>query len=386
METTSTGSGNLADLSSDRAKTKSTAVSLPSAHFFALTVRALEDRKGSLAKLAKDQRSEGYERDARNVEADIAAIETVILPQFRMQRELPVVDGEKFEKAVGDALAGIVRKAFTGLDDPKAKPLFAQTGSLTTALVSPWVVSLSQSSKEPASRVRSATDPAPAQTTCDDMAVAGIDPFLYVARQNVKAKSLTDPIPATVASANQVGIVSSQPTFMPFLTTARTNSNGQPLDGVVPSMTTGQHHAIVQPAAIVRLIGDRPVYPLDKPSAAQTTGADQNMIVSPSPFLIQYYGTGTASGVDEAVPGISTRDRHGLVSPGIDVNDCYFRMFAVPEVQATMAFPGAYKVLGTKGKRIKQLGNAVTPPAMSHLIQRVTQYLTGARRIRVRVA
>src|ERR1043165_8890542 len=32
------------------------------------------------------------------------------------------------------------------------------------------------------------------------------DPFLYVARENVRAKSLADPIPATVASANQFGV------------------------------------------------------------------------------------------------------------------------------------------------------------------------------------
>jgi DNA (cytosine-5)-methyltransferase 1 len=92
------------------------------------------------------------------------------------------------------------------------------------------------------------------------------------------------------------------------------------------------------------------------------------------------------SSADEAVPAQSTHDRHGLVGPGIDVDDCYFRMFAVPEVQGTMAFPATYVVRGTKGKQIKQLGNAVTPPAMKLLIQRVTQFLTGERRIRVRAA
>jgi hypothetical protein len=119
-QTDHTTTNNLSDLAPDQKK-KATNVALPSAHFFGLTARALEDRKKVLASLAKDARAEGYEADARNIESDIAAIEAVILPQFRMQRELPVIDGEKFEKAVGDALAGIVRKAFAGLDDPKAK-------------------------------------------------------------------------------------------------------------------------------------------------------------------------------------------------------------------------------------------------------------------------
>jgi hypothetical protein len=44
-----------------------------------------------------------------------------------------------------------------------------------------------------------------------------------------------------------------------------------------------------------------------------------------------------------------------------------------------MAFHRTYIVKGTKGKQIKQLGNAVTPPAMELLIQRVTQFLAGTR-------
>jgi hypothetical protein len=55
--------------------------------------------------------------------------------------------------------------------------------------------------------------------------------------------------------------------FTPFLVTQRTNSNGVPLDGVVPSLCTGQHHAVIQPSAIVRLVGDRPVNPLDAPAS-----------------------------------------------------------------------------------------------------------------------
>lgn len=260
--------------------------------------------------------------------------------------------------------------------------LFGQTGSLTTALVSPWLVNAGSNDF----RTRSATDPAPAVTGSERVGLAGIDPFLYVARENVKAKSLLDAGPAMVASANQVGIVSDKPTFTPFISVARTNSVGAAMDGVVPAMTTGRHHILIQPSALVRLMGDRPVKPLDAVVPAQTGGADQNMIISPSPYLIQYYGSDNASSVDEAVPAISTKDRHALVGGGLDVNDCYFRMFAVSEVQATMAFHPGYVIKGTKGKQIKQLGNAVTPPAMELLIQRVVQFLAGTRSLPVRSA
>src|SRR6202000_1790548 len=103
--------------------------------------------------------------------------------------------------------------------------------------------------------------------------------------------------------------------FTPFLVTARTNSNGQPLDSVVPSVCTGQHHAIIQPSAIVRLVGDRPVHPLDAPNATQTTGADHNLLVSRARFLVQSYGReASASPIDAAVPTQTPLPRHALVS------------------------------------------------------------------------
>lgn len=111
---------DLADLAPDaNGKSKSKNVMLETEHFFGLTVRALEDRKAVLTKLAKDARGEGYFREVTNIEADANAIENVLLPRFRAQHEMPLVDGEKFIKAVSDQLAGIVRKAFAGVNDPK---------------------------------------------------------------------------------------------------------------------------------------------------------------------------------------------------------------------------------------------------------------------------
>jgi DNA (cytosine-5)-methyltransferase 1 len=40
------------------------------------------------------------------------------------------------------------------------------------------------------------------------------------------------------------------------------------------------------------------------------------------------------------------------------------------ECGAAMAFPSTYKVLGDKRERIKQYGNAVTPPVMNILMER----------------
>jgi DNA (cytosine-5)-methyltransferase 1 len=58
------------------------------------------------------------------------------------------------------------------------------------------------------------------------------------------------------------------------------------------------------------------------------------------------------------------------------VEDCTFRMLAVHEIQAAMAFTPDYVVEGTnKRDRVRQLGNAVTPPAAEWLIRAVTRSL-----------
>jgi DNA (cytosine-5)-methyltransferase 1 len=226
-------------------------------------------------------------------------------------------------------------------------------------------------------RVRGVEDPLFGQTTSNTTAV--VSPFLYVARENVKAKGMDDGIPALVASANQVGVVQPSALFTPFMVTNRTNARGKALDEAIPAMCTGYHHALIQPAALVRLMGDRAVSPLDAQLPTQSTGQSQNLLVSPSPFLVQYYGTGSATPADRAVPTVPTKHQHALVEPGIDVDDCYFRMMSSPEIGAAMAFPGTYTVLGTSGEQIRQYGNAVTPPAMAILIRRVVQSITGER-------
>lgn len=59
------------------------------------------------------------------------------------------------------------------------------------------------------------------------------------------------------------------------------------------------------------------------------------------------------------------------------VEDCSFRMLAPHEIQAAMAFRSDYAVLGNRREQVRQLGNAVTPPAAEWLIRAVVGALTG---------
>lgn len=55
--------------------------------------------------------------------------------------------------------------------------------------------------------------------------------------------------------------------------------------------------------------------------------------------------------------------------------DCTFRMLQPHEIQAAMAFHPDYHVLGTRREKVRQLGNAVTPPAAEHLLTAITTAL-----------
>jgi DNA (cytosine-5)-methyltransferase 1 len=99
------------------------------------------------------------------------------------------------------------------------------------------------------------------------------------------------------------------------------------------------------------------------------------------PFLASYYsGSTQVCGLGDAIPTVTTGDRHALVqpSPKIAVEDCYFRMLQPHEIQAAMAFPQDYVVLGNKREKVKQLGNAVTPPVMRMIVERCIESLSGS--------
>lgn len=136
-------------------------------------------------------------------------------------------------------------------------------------------------------------------------------------------------------------------------------------------------------------------------------------------LVVPYYGTGTARPTDAPLGTQTTRDRfgvafiaelrgggstartvaaplatvtaagnhHGLVSAGTPANvavdavpmvdDCTFRMLEPDEIAAAMAFAPGYQVLGSKRDRVRQLGNAVTPPAAEFLLRAVVASLSG---------
>jgi DNA (cytosine-5)-methyltransferase 1 len=92
------------------------------------------------------------------------------------------------------------------------------------------------------------------------------------------------------------------------------------------------------------------------------------------------YDTGALRSPLDVLPTQTTVQGDALLSTlhevtAADVDDCLFRMLFPAEIQAGMAFPDTYVVLGNKREQVRLLGNAVTPPTMRDLIAAVAESL-----------
>lgn len=118
------------------------------------------------------------------------------------------------------------------------------------------------------------------------------------------------------------------------------------------------------------------------PLSTVCAGGNHHSLIVPavSSWLMTYYNHGQLASTRQAAPTVTTLERHALVtseqSSSIAVEDCGFRMLVPKEIQAAMAFPGNYILTGSRREQVKQLGNAVTPPVMQLLVERVISSLS----------
>lgn len=218
-------------------------------------------------------------------------------------------------------------------------------------------------------------------------------------------KPLTSPLGALTTADHHAWL-------MPFvMNTQFTHSKGNRSQGInqaLPTQTAQQAHALIVPPFLTSYYGTNEGSSMTDAMPTMTT-KDRHSVVVP-PFVMSYYNRlsglqAAVAGMDEALPTVPGRVTHYVVQPPFIVNmqsdnqptamheplrtvltgghkvliepkdavkaeDCGFRMLEPHECQKAMAFPDDYKVLGAKRDRIKQLGNAVTPPVMEVLLER----------------
>lgn len=195
--------------------------------------------------------------------------------------------------------------------------------------------------------------------------------------QAPRTHALEDPHPVVAASRTSAIVLPPA-----FISTQRTNAGGTGLHEALTTMCSGgNHHFLIQGAALLTL-RDHPrmlFRGLDEPLATQVAQGPQDAVISRAPFLLTYDRHNLPTGLDEPVATVTTIERTALIGPGEveppAVEDCYFRMLEPSEIGRAMAFPESYRVVGTKRDRVKQYGNAVTPPVMDLLIRRAVASL-----------
>lgn len=210
---------------------------------------------------------------------------------------------------------------------------------------------------------RPVTEPFRTRTTRDTEALV----VPVEAREGLAARSAADPARTQTARLQDALVVP-----------LRQNGVARPADEApAPTVAAaGNHHALVMRNNTARGDQGQMSTPPTEPLRTITTAGHQSL-VRWDHLLVPYYGTAVARRVDQPAGTVTTVDRAALVGPEIAVEDCTFRMLEPHEIQAAMAFAPGYVVLGNKRERVRQLGNAVTPPAARDLIAAVVEAITG---------
>ncbi|MBT0623587.1 DNA cytosine methyltransferase [Pseudomonas fluorescens] len=233
------------------------------------------------------------------------------------------------------------------------------------------------------------------------------------------AKSIEEPMTTVTNTGSQQQLVSAT------LITNTTGHAPSDLAGPVPTVTTGQHHALVA-ANLVHMRGNCDARDVNDPLHTISAGGQHHGLVSafmerafggsvgqgleePAPtitaggggksslvsltlspeheagalrvaaFLISYYGTENISACDSPAPTITTKDRLAMVTvmvkgtPYVIVDIC-LRMLKPSELYKAQGFPADYIISHgadgkpfTKTQQVHMCGNSVSPPPMAAL-------------------
>ncbi len=220
----------------------------------------------------------------------------------------------------------------------------------------------------------------PAQTTHQSQALIQ-QPFLVEDKHstgiNTRVKSTDDAL-CTVDGSPRVKLV------MPFITKGENSSNLNNFRSTTEetqTQTTRQTMGLLVPPYIIELKKTSTARDLSKPLACATTIGYHGLISNDAAnsFLAAYNnGSHCLNHITEAAGTMPTKERFSLVqnTQSLKVEDCFYRMLKAHEIQSAMAFNPEYVILGSQKDKVKQLGNAVTPPAMKWLVGQVKESLS----------
>lgn len=162
-------------------------------------------------------------------------------------------------------------------------------------------------------------------------------------------------------------------------------TGGKPLRVPFDTITAVDHHSLVA-AHLIKFQGTSDAHlsasasGMDEPVPTITAGGWK--IAQVAAFLVKYYGTGVAIGVDQPIDALTAKARFGLVTVVIDgeewvVVDIGMRMLTPRELYRAQGFPEGYQIapIGPRGKpltktaQIRMVGNSVCPPLAAAIVR-----------------
>ncbi|MBO3663708.1 DNA cytosine methyltransferase [Microbacterium stercoris] len=269
-------------------------------------------------------------------------------------------------------------------------------------------------------RVNGTDEPMPVQTGSAEHGLA-VPPFVMTNNHANRARTVDETLPTMTTATAQALIMN--------IVSGADDSRVRPASDVLPSIVAGGTHASLlvpvegREGKVAALASD----PLRTQSTRNETG-----------LLVPYYSTGTARPTSAPMGTVTTADREALVIPmrnhgvakpashpidtvsaegnhhalvmrnnlggaemstpvteplrtlttgghqslldpsepiSLDVDDAGFRMLEPHEIQMGMGFAPDYHLVGSKRDKVKQAGNAVTPPAARDLGHAVAEFL-----------
>lgn len=179
-------------------------------------------------------------------------------------------------------------------------------------------------------------------------------------RNGMTARPATSPLP-TVTTVDPVGVA-----FVAELRGGGSRHKVRPVTEPLATVTAhGNHHMLVRNNGTRGVARDGMMCsPVTEPARTITTAGHQALVGwSPATLDLARFAVTRDGAVD---------DRFDL-PPALA--DSTFRMLEPDEIRRAMSFTHGYTLLGNRRERIKQLGNAVTPPAAEFLIGRIAASL-----------
>lgn len=293
---------------------------------------------------------------------------------------------EKFARPITLEAAGNTFERRPGVRTwPADGPLTTLTTTATKAVaVPPLLVPVEgRDGKQPSSVHR----PLRTQSTRSETALVTV-PLLVPAggTWNDTASPVTDPMRTRSTRENEALVVA------PFIAELRGgHSFARPVAEALATVTaSGNHHGLVVPPAlpgmVMRINGSRGdggehCTALDDALRTLTTTGHQSLVTwGWDEWASLYaYDSGEVRSLLRELPTQTTVEGdallHGTGLPSVD--DCLFRMLEPHEILAGMAFAKDYIVLGNRREKVRQAGNAVTPPAAEVIVSALVECITG---------